>query len=264
MATQSAGLVLITGGSSGIGYELARQFAGNGFDLVINAEDQGGLDNAARDLQAEFGRSVRTICADLAEEREVERLYREATSQGPIAVLCANAGVGSGGGDVTQTDLHKELRLCDLNVRSQVHIIKLAATDMVRRGEGRILVTSSIAALMPGPYEAAYSASKAFLKSYGEAVRDELKEKGVTVTVMMPGPTETNFFHRAEMDGTKAGQDPKDDPEMVAHQGYEALMAGKSSVVSAGLKTKLQAAATNLMSDPLLAKVHEGLSKPQD
>jgi short-subunit dehydrogenase len=133
---------------------------------------------------------------------------------------------------------------------------------MVDRDLGRILFTSSIAALMPGPFEAVYAASKAFLHSFSEALRNELKDTGVTVTSLMPGPTDTNFFHRAQMDDTKAGADPKDDPAMVAKQGFEALMAGKDSIVAGSLKTKLQGTASKVLPDTVNAEGHRQLTEP--
>jgi short-subunit dehydrogenase len=133
---------------------------------------------------------------------------------------------------------------------------------MVDRHQGRILFTSSIAALMPGPFEAVYAASKAFLHSFSEALRNELKDTGVTVTSLMPGPTDTNFFHRAQMDDTKAGADGKDDPAMVAKQGFEALMAGKDSIIAGSLKTKLMGTASKVLPDTANAEGHRQLTEP--
>src|SRR3954468_18498035 len=144
----------------------------------------------------------------------------------PVDAIALNAGVGVGGPFV-DTDLEAELRLIALNVSSVVQLSKYMLRDMVSRGEGRILYTSSIAAEMPAPFEAVYGASKAFDLSFAEALRNEMKDTGVTVTALQPGPTDTNFFHRAGLDATKAGQDKKDDPAQVAQQGYDAMMAGK-------------------------------------
>src|SRR6266511_4032717 len=177
---QTRPLAVVTGASSGIGYELARQFAEHGYDLVIVAEDA-GITQAARDMQA-LGTTVESVRADLATWDGVERLWNTATTGGrhPDAVAI-NAGVGVGG-EFTETDLRAEIKLVQLNCESVVHLAKLAARDMVNRGEGRILITSSIAGTMPGPYEAVYAASKAFDLSFAEALRHEVKDSGVTVT----------------------------------------------------------------------------------
>ncbi|UEM25289.1 SDR family NAD(P)-dependent oxidoreductase (plasmid) [Skermanella mucosa] len=257
-------LAVVTGGSSGIGLELARQFARHGYDLVIGGQDAAKLEGAAALLRRETGREVLAVAADLSDADGVERFHRSVRDLGrPVDVFCANAGVGVGGGDFSRTDLDAELRLIDLNVRSQVHLSKLIVRDMVARGSGRILFTGSISGLMPGPFETVYSASKMFIRSFAEALRNELAPKGITVTALMPGPTDTDFFDRAGMKGTPVGDGPKDDPAEVARQGFEALMADRHHVISAGIKTKLQGAATNLMSDPMLAGVHRRMSEPR-
>jgi short-subunit dehydrogenase len=202
------------------------------------------------------------VTADLTRPADVERLHREANAVRPLDVLAANAGIGSGGGSFVETDLELELKLVDLNVRSQVHLTKLVARDMAARGEGRILITSSIVGVMPGPFEAVYAASKAFLKSFGEAIRNELADKGVVVTLLMPGPTETDFFHRANMDNTPAGQAKKDDPAEVARQGYAALMKDRHQVIAASTMVKTQGVVSNLMSDPQLAKMSRKHAEP--
>lgn len=152
--------------------------------------------------------------------------------------------------------------MINLNVVSSVHLAKRIVKDMVARGEGRILFTSSIAALMPGPFEAVYAASKAFIHSFAEGIRNELKETGVTVTSLMPGPTDTNFFHRAGMDDTKAGAKRKDDPAEVARQGFEALMAGQDAVIAGSPMTKLQGNVSKVLPDPLNAEQHRQLTEP--
>jgi short-subunit dehydrogenase len=254
--------VLVTGGSSGIGFELARQFAERGHDVLIAAQDVDKLEQAAELIRERAPDiEVDTIAADLATEKGVFELHRAA---GRFDILCANAGVGSGGGDFTETELQKELELIDLNVRGQVHLAKLVVKDMAERGEGRILFTSSIAGIMPGPFEAVYAASKAFVRSFGEALRNELAPKGITVTVLMPGPTETDFFHRANMDNTPAGQMEKDDPELVARQAIDALMADKHAVIGGGLKNKLETSAIRLFPDPVKAQAHRSQTQPVD
>jgi uncharacterized protein len=253
-------LAVVTGASSGIGYELAKQFAQNGFDLVITANDS-DIDRAAQAFEA-LGAKTQTVQADLASYDGVETLYHQIQSTGqPVEAIAINAGVGVGG-KFTETDLKEELNLIELNVASSVHLAKRVVKDMVNRGNGKVLFTSSIAALMPGPFEAVYAASKAFIHSFSEGLRNELKDTGVTVTALMPGPTDTNFFHRAEMDDTKAGADKKDDPAIVARQGFEALMAGKHDFVAGSLKTQVQGNISKVLPDPVNAEQHRKLTEP--
>ena len=254
-------LAVVTGASSGIGFELAKQFAQNGFDLLITAQSD-GIAKAAQELEM-VGANVETVQANLAEYDGVEQLYRKMTAAGrPVDSIAINAGVGVGGDFARQTDLKDELNLINLNVVSTVHLAKRVVKDMVDRGQGRILFTSSIAATMPGAYEAIYAASKAFISSFSEAIRNELKDTGVTVTSLMPGPTETNFFHRAGMDNTKVGSSEKDDPTEVARQGYEALMAGKDKVVGGSFKNKLQSLAANVLPETATAALHHSMAEP--
>lgn len=253
---------VVTGASSGIGYELAKQFAQNGFDLLITATDQ-DINNAARDLE-QLGVSVQTVQADLATYEGVDQLYSAITSSGrPIDAIALNAGVGVGGDFTHDTELKDEINLINLNVVSVVHLSKRVVKDMVARGSGRILFTSSVAALMPGPFYAVYAASKSFVQSFSEALRNELKDTGVTVTALQPGPTDTNFFERADMEDTAAGQGPKDDPAEVAKQGFEALMAGKDHVIAGSLMVKAQAAMANVLPQTANAEVHRKMTEPQ-
>src|SRR5215216_1112555 len=239
---------VVTGASSGIGFELAKVLAEEGFDLLITAEDA-EIDGAQRELN-QLTASVECTRLDLSREEEVARLYEriQATAR-PVDVLVLNAGIGAGGDFVRENDLRKVLRLVDLNVRSTVHLCKLVAQDMVARDEGRILFTSSIASTMPGSFQAAYNASKSFVQSFALALRNELEDTGVTVTSLMPGPTETEFFATADMLDTKVGASDKDDPADVARDGFDALMAGNERVVSASLSTKLQGRASRVMPD---------------
>ncbi|MBR8829583.1 MAG: Ribitol 2-dehydrogenase [Chroococcopsis gigantea SAG 12.99] len=260
MTTLTRPLAVITGASGGIGLELAKQFAQNGFDLLVTATDF-KIDEAAKSFQ-QLGANVETLQVDLATYEGVEKLYSQIkTLARPLEACAINAGVGVGG-EFTKTDLQEELNLIDLNVKSSVHLAKRVLPDMVARGEGKILFTSSIAATMPGPFEAVYAASKAFLQSFSEAIRNELKDTGVTVTAMMPGPTETNFFHRAGMDDTKVGAGKKDDPAQVAKQGFEALMAGKDSVIAGSMATKIQGTISKVLPDTVAAEQHRKLTEP--
>jgi len=254
---------VVTGASSGIGYELARQFAQNGFDLLIAAEDP-GIHSAAQRIRS-LGADVRPIQVNLAGYEGVERLYSEIRANGrPLDAIAINAGVGVGGDFARQTDLMAEINLINLNVTSPVHLAKRVLRDMVNRGEGRVLITSSIAATMPAPFEAVYGASKAFLLSFSEALRNELKDTGVTVTALMPGATETNFFERAGMEDTKVGSGEKDDPADVAREGFEAMMAGKDKIVAGAFKNKLQGAVgARILPETVKAEIHRKQAEPQ-
>jgi len=251
----------VTGASSGIGFELAKVFGEEGFDLLIAAEDD-ELNEAARELSA-IAPSVEEVKVDLSRPEGVRHLYeRIAEMARPVDALALNAGIGAGGDFATETNLDKELTLIDLNVRSTVHLCKLVLADMVSRNQGRILITSSIASTMPGAYQAVYNASKSFDQSFALAIRNELKDTEVTVTSLMPGPTDTEFFERAGMEDTKVGAEQKDDPADVARQGFEALMAGKERVVGGALKNKVQAAASRLMPDKAKAEMHRKMAEP--
>jgi len=255
-------LAVVTGASSGIGYELAKVLAEEGFDLMIAAEDD-ELSQAQARLAGVSDGSVDAHRVDLATEAGVIELYRHiANAERPVEVLALNAGVGAGGAFATETDLADELRLVDLNVRSVVHLAKLVLPEMVERDGGRILITSSIASTMPGSFQAVYNASKSFDQSFALALRNELKDTAVTVTALMPGPTDTEFFQRADMEDTRIGAGKKDDPAEVAREGYEALMAGKQKVVAGSFKNKLQAAAGRAMPESMKAKAHRHMAEP--
>jgi short-subunit dehydrogenase len=252
---------VVTGASSGIGLELARQFAQHGFDLLVTSAGP-HIGSAKQDLEA-LGARVELTEADLATYDGVEKLYGEIRATGrPVDAIAINAGVGVGGDFTRQTDLRDELNLIQLNVASTVHLAKRVLPDMVARGQGCVLFTSSIAALMPGTFEAVYNGSKAFVQSFAEALRNELKDTGVTITALQPGPTETNFFHRAGMDDTKVGASEKDDPAEVAKQGFEALMAGKDHVIAGSLKTKAMGTMAKIMPDTANAQMHRGMAEP--
>jgi short-subunit dehydrogenase len=258
---QERRFAVVTGASSGIGYELAKVFAGNGYDLLIAAEDE-ELEPAQRELN-QLTASVESVRVDLSKPEGVEQLYEriQATAR-PVDAIALNAGIGAGGAFATETDLDKELRLIDLNVRSTVHLCKLVLGDMVERGEGRILFTSSIASTMPGAFQAVYNASKSFVQSFALAIRNELRDSGVTVTSLMPGATETEFFERAEMEDTKVGSEEKDDPAEVARQGFEALIAGEEKVVGGSFKNKVQTVAGKVIPDSKKAEMHRQMAEP--
>jgi uncharacterized protein len=254
-------LAVVTGASSGIGLELAKQFATNGYDLVIAAEDT-ELADAARELER-LGAAVDAVQVDLATDEGVDTLYHHLEEVArPVDAIALNAGVGAGGAFATDTTLEDELRIVDLNVRSTVHLAKHVVQDMVARDEGRVLFTSSIASTMPGPFQAVYNASKSFVQSFALALRNELKDTNVTVTSLMPGPTDTEFFERADMLDTRIGAGDKDDPADVAREGFEALMADKERAVSASLNTKLQGRGSRLLPDSAKAAMHRRMAEP--
>lgn len=260
-STTDRPLAVVTGASSGIGLELARQFAVHGYDLVIAAEDD-ELETAAESLRAE-GTHVDAVRADLAQAQAVEGLVERIAGAGkPVAAVAINAGIGFGGAFVGETDLDDHLAEVDLNVRSSVHLAYRILPPMVQKGQGKVLFTSSIAATSPGPFMAVYNASKAFIKSFAEALREELRDSGVTVTALMPGPTDTEFFERGGLQDTKVATGNKDSAAEVAREGYEAMMAGKDHVVAGSAKNKVQAAAGAVLPDTALAKQHRKMSEP--
>ncbi|MEV8047343.1 SDR family NAD(P)-dependent oxidoreductase [Streptomyces griseoluteus] len=255
-------LALVTGASSGIGFELAKQLGERGYDLIVNAENDTRLRQAAQDIRAETGASVEPVRADLRHYDQAEELWTAVTATGrPLDVAVLNAGVGQGG-PFAETDLEDELEIVDLNVRSTVHLGKRVVREMVSRGRGRILVTSSIASTMPGTFQAVYNASKSFVQSFTQALQSELKDSGVTLTALMPGPTETEFFHRADMDDTQVGRQEKDDPAEVAREGLDALFEGKDKVIAGSAKTKAQGMAAKVVPDKLKAEAHRRMAEP--
>ena len=259
--TDTRPLALITGASSGIGYQLAKQFTDNGYDLIVAAEDDGIVTAAA--ALAGNGASVEAVQVDLRNPDGVEQLFKAVTeADRPLAAAALNAGVGRGGRFV-DTELQDDFDIVDLNVRSTMQLAKLVLQDMARRNAGKVLFTSSIASTMPGSYQPVYNASKSFIQSLAEAVRDELKDTDVTVTSLMPGPTDTNFFHRAGMNDTVIGRmKNKDDPAEVARQGFEALMRGDQKVVAESLSTKVMGVANRVLPDSVKAMANRLMSAP--
>jgi uncharacterized protein len=251
---------VVTGASSGIGLELAALFAENGFDLLLCSEDSGLGAAAVRCRNA--GAEVVTVQRDLRNRTAVEELYAAIIATGrPVDAAAVNAGIGRGGVFV-ETPMEDLLSVVDLNVASTVQLTRLLLSDMAARNAGKLLLTSSIASTMPGTFQAVYNASKSFVQSLAEALAEELRDSDVTVTSLMPGATETNFFDRAELDDTKLGQAKKDDPADVAKQGFDALMAGKERVVAASLKTKVQEAVGKVLPDSVKAKQHRQMAEP--
>jgi len=255
---------VVTGASSGIGYELARVFANNGYDLLVTSEEP--KIKYARSDFADFGVDVNSVQADLTTYEGVEELWNEVLATGrPVDAIAINAGVGVGGDFARETDLEDELKLIQLNVTSTVHLAKRVLKQMVERGSGRVLITSSIAGTMPTPLEAVYGASKAFGLSFAQSLRAELKDTGVSVTALQPGPTNTNFFHRAGLDNTKVGSEGKftNDPADVAKQGYDALMKGEDHIYASSLKTKVQGELGKFIPESVKAEMHRKQAEPK-
>jgi len=255
---------LITGATSGIGYELAKLFAAEGYNLVIVARDQDHLDARAAELK-QNGVSVIPIAKDLFDPEEAFALYADLQSQGiAIDVLVNNAGQGVYG-EFEETDIDRELDIINLNISSLVVLTKLFLKDMVEKNSGKILNTASIASKTPGPWQAVYHGTKAFVLSFTEAIREELRDTEITVTALMPGVTDTDFFNKADMLDSKAVQDKEAmaDPADVAKDGYEALMAGKDKIIS-GFKNKVQVGMGNLMPDSVVAHQIYEQQKPVD
>ena len=250
-------LALVTGASSGIGLALARRAAGHGHDLVIGADEP--LEQAAAELR-QLGADVRAVQVDLATRQGVDQLLAAAEGR-PIAALFANAGHGLGGAFLEQ-DFNAVQHVIHTNITGTIYLLQQAARAMVAQGEGRILVTGSIAGFQPGSFQAVYNGTKAFIDSFSLALRNELKGTGVTVSCLMPGVTDTHFFARANMLDTKVGQqEDKADPDEVAAIGYDAMMKGEADVV-AGWKNKMMVAMSRVMPAEAVAEQHRRMAEP--
>lgn len=249
---RSSDYTLITGATAGIGYELAKIFAANGHHLILVARDEQELDDARQQLE-QNNIDVITIAKDLFDPEAASALYEEIKSRGIVVdILVNNAGQGLYG-KFADTDINRELSIIQLNICSLVVLTKLYIIDMLARGKGRILNLSSVASKAPGPYQSVYHGTKAFVQSFTEAVRDEVKDTGVTLTALLPGATDTDFFAKAGMLESKAVKEGKlADPAKVAKDGYEALMSGDDMVVS-GFMNKLNVLLSNLMPDSAAA-----------
>lgn len=249
---------IITGASTGIGFELAHQAARAGYDLLVAANEP-LIEAAARDFRRP-GIEVLAVEADLASLEGVDRLLAAARGR-PVDVLCANAGAGKGGAFLQQ-DVAGWRHSVDTNITGTIYLLQKVLLEMVSRDAGKVLVTGSIAGYIPGSFNAVYNATKAFIDNFTEALRNELKDvTGVSLTTLMPGATETEFFARAGMLDTQIGQDEKADPAKVASDGWEALMAGKGHIVS-GWSNKLQVAGSGIVPQSILAEQHRKMAQP--
>ena len=255
---QQRKFAIVTGASTGIGYELAREAAEEGYDLLI-AADEAKIELAADELRAHGG-MVEAVQADLSGPEGVDKLYAAAAGR-RVDALLANAGRGLGRGFLDQ-DPAEWRHVVDTNITGTLLLLQRVGRDMRSAGEGRILITGSIAGFMPGTFQAVYNGSKAFLDSFSYALRHELKDSGVTVTCLMPGATETEFFERADMLDTKVGTAKKADPASVAKTGFKAMLNGEGDVV-AGWDNKLRAAIAHIAPAGVLAEMHRGMAEPK-
>lgn len=247
---------VVTGASSGIGLEIARLAARDGYDLLLAADT--ALEPAMAELRA-AGVEIASIEADLSTSDGVRKVT-DAIGARPVDVLVANAGHGLGRAFLTQ-DPGEWQHVIATNITGTLLLIQPIARAMLARNAGRILITGSIAGHIPGSFQAVYNASKAFIDSFADALGNELKDTEVTVTCLKPGPTDTEFFERADLMDTKVGQAKKDDPADVAATGWEAMKAGERSVVH-GVLNKLQVATVKVVGGGVGAELHRKQAEP--
>ncbi len=253
---------LVTGATSGIGYELAKLLAADGYNLVIVARNQGELFKKEKELR-EYGVDVISISKNLFQSSDVYSLYAELNLNGiSPEILINDAGQGVYG-KFEDTDIHREIDIINLNIISVVILTKLFIKDRLAKGNGKILNLSSIASKSPGPWHSVYHGTKAFIQSWSEAIREELKETGISVTTLLPGPTDTAFFNKANMNRSKILEDPENlaDPKDVAADGYKAMMNGDDKVIS-GLNNKITVAMANMSTDSMAAYRMSEMQKP--
>jgi uncharacterized protein len=253
-------LALVTGASAGIGAEIAMELARRGHDIVATGRSE-TLHEVASQLR-ELGADVHEVRADLSSYDGVEGLWQQASALGrPLDVAVLNAGFSIGGAFV-DTDLAEELRLIAVNVNAVVHLAKRVLPPMLERGRGRVLVTSSISATKPTPYETVYGPSKAFEFSFAQALREELRGTGVTVTALLPGATDSDFHARAGMGATVIGRSKKNDRHLVARQGVDAMLLGKDHVIGGDRATRRQALLNRFLPETVKARRHAGRARP--
>jgi len=259
--TRNKNFVLITGSTVGIGYELAKCFAADGYNLVLVARTQEDLDRVAKEFERVYSITVQTFVFDLFEVENTFALYADIRAKNiQIDILVNNAGQGHYGKFV-DTDIDRDLAIIQLNISSVVSLTKLFLKDMVKQGKGKILNVSSVASKMPGPWQSVYHATKAFVQSFTEAIRNEVKDEGIVITALLPGATDTDFFNKADMLESKIVQNGDlADPAKVAKDGYEALMKGEDKVVS-GFMNKVQVGMSHIVPEETVA---EKVSKQQE
>jgi len=254
MSDLNNGYALITGASSGIGYELARLFAADGFDLIVVSRQEDELNRIANEFSQQFGVNVEVIATDLFEENAANELYRKVKERGlQVDVLVNDAGQGVYGKFI-ETDLQAQMRIIHLNIVSLTSLTYHFLKDMVARNRGKILQLGSVVSEIPAPLQSVYGGTKAYVLSFSEALRNEIKDTDVSITVLQPGATDTDFFNKAGAQNSKIVEDKSklSDPAIVAKDGYNALMSGDDKIVS-GLKNKVEVAAANIMPDTMVA-----------
>jgi short-subunit dehydrogenase len=244
---------LITGATDGIGLELARCCAEDGYNIILIARTQEDLEKTSQELIAKYGVKAYGIAVDLMEPDAAFRLYEEIHEEGiTVDVLINDAGQGVYG-DFVATDIQQELKIINLNISALTILTKLFLQEMTARNSGKILQLSSMAAKTSTPYMAVYGGTKAYIYNFTEALISELKDSGVTVTALIPGPTQTDFFNKAGSENTKMVQEGNlADPALVARDGYDAMQNGESKIIS-GWKNKMQAAMGNFIPDEVMA-----------
>jgi short-subunit dehydrogenase len=255
---------LITGGTSGIGFELAKLFCNDKYNLILVARDQQELDNKAQELR-QTGVDVITIAKDLFNRDEAFSLCEEIGTMGiQVDVLINDAGQGLYG-LFKDTDIERELKIIDLNIGALTILTKHFLKEMISRNDGKILNLASIASKTPGPWQSVYHGTKAYVLSLTEAIREEIKDTNVTITALLPGATDTDFFNKAGMQDSKIVQDKDSlsDAADVARDGYEALMSGDDKVIS-GLKNKVMIGVSNVTPDSMVAHNMNEMQKPVD
>lgn len=263
MTRNTGSTALVTGASSGIGYELAKLFAQDGHDLVLVARSDEQLERIAHDLERDHGVKVTVIDKDLFEPKAAREFYDAVCAQGiTVNYLVNDAGQGVYG-KFSETDLDRELAIIQLNVVSLVVLTKLFLKDMLARNEGRILQLGSMVSKNPAPWSAIYAGTKAFVYNFSESLVQEIEGSNVTVTVLRPGATDTDFFRKEGGEEMTAVRDGKlGPPDKVARDGYEALMRGKDAVVS-GVQNKVMDTLSQAMPDRLSAKQMNKMHQPK-
>ena len=240
---------LVTGGTSGIGYELLKLLAADGYNLIIVARHENDLIRVANEIKENFSVDVVSIAKDLFDPENAFELHNQVKTKNlRVDILINDAGQGVYG-EFKDTDLRRELDIINLNISSLVVLTKLFLKDMLAQGSGKIMNLSSIASKAPGPWQSVYHGTKAFVQSFTEAVRSEVKDTNITLTALLPGATDTDFFNKADMQQSKIVQEEKlDDPAKVAENGYQAMMKGDDKVIS-GWKNKMQVSMANMSTD---------------
>lgn len=255
---------LITGATDGIGLELARCCARNGYDVILVARTLEDLERTAAELQTEFGIHAEIIGADLMESSAAFAVCEAVKATGrTVDVLINNAGQGVYGA-FTDTDIDREIRMIHLNISSLTILTKYFLKEMVARDSGKILQLASVASKSSTPYMAVYGATKAYIYNFTQALISELEDSQVTVTALLPGPTDTDFFHKADAEQMTVYQEGQlADPADVAQDGYEAIQSGDSKVIS-GWKNKMQHVMGNLIPDEAVAAQAKKQNEPSD